>query len=132
MEYFKKRGEKSNLKVKYHGYLLDSDIDKIVKLSHIGMAPYIPSIENEAYYGDPSKIKKYLSFALPVITTNAFEFSKEIKRANAGILIGYKKADLVNAIKKITNRYNFYQKGAGNLGKKYYYKNLYPNMFTSY
>lgn len=132
LKYFKTRSLKSKLKINYYGYLLDDDIDKIVKRNHIGIAPYIPSIENEAFYGDPSKIKRYLSFGLPVITTNAFEFSKEIKKTNAGILISYKNKDLVTAINKIINKYTFYQKGARKLGKIYYYKNLYPKMFTPY
>lgn len=132
LKYFKNRGTKSNLKIKYHGYLLECDIDKIVKRNHIGIAPYIPSIENEAFYGDPSKIKRYLSFGLPVITTNAFEFSKEIKKTNAGILIKYNKRDLINAINKVIDKYAFYQKGSRKLGKTYYYKNLYPKMFTPY
>ena len=132
LDYFKKRGAKSNLKIHYYGYMLDNDIDKIIKKSYIGIAPYIPSAENEAFYGDPSKIKKYLSFGLPVITTNVFEFSKEIKKYDAGILIDYTKEGLIQAIKKVIDDYGFYQKGAEKLSKIYYYENLYPEMFTPY
>lgn len=130
--YFKKRGTNSKLKINYHGYLLEKDIDKIFKKAHIGIATYIPSDKNVSFYGDPSKIKRYLSFNLPVITTNTFEFSKEIKKLNAGILIKYESDDLINAIKKIINKYNHYKKGAKKLSHKYYYKKLYPKMFTPY
>ncbi len=132
LEYFKNKGKNSKLKVNYHGYMLDPEVDKILKKSDIGIAPYIPSIENEAFYGDPSKIKRYLSFGLPVITTNVFEFSREIKKSHAGILIDYKTSKLIDAIAKVVGNYTFYQNGAKKLGKKYYYKNLYPNMFTPY
>ncbi|MEK7550216.1 MAG: glycosyltransferase [Patescibacteria group bacterium] len=132
LEYFKSNGEKTNLKIKYHGYPSDNDIDEILGKSHIGIATYIPNQENVSYYGDPSKIKGYLSFGLPVITTNVFEFSKEIKSFNAGVLIGYKKENMIKAITKIVNNYSFYRSGAKKLAKKYYYKNLYPNMFKPY
>lgn len=133
LEYFKRREEKSSLKVNYHGYLLDMDIDEILKKSHIGIATYIPSQENVSYYGDPSKIKRYLSFDLPVITTNVFEFSKELKRTNAGLLVNYyKMSELIGAIHKIINNYEFYKKGSRLLSQRYYYKNLYLKMFTPY
>ncbi len=132
LEYFKKISKKNNPKIKYHGFPPDKDIDKILTKSHIGIATYVPNKNNISYYGDPSKIKGYLSFNLPVITTNVFEFSKEIKKFNAGILINYKKDKLIKAIGEIIDNYSVYQKGVKRLADKYYYKKLYPNMFTPY
>jgi glycosyltransferase involved in cell wall biosynthesis len=133
LEYFKSRLEKTSLKINFYGYLLDKDVNKILKKSHIGLAPYVPSQENASYYGDPSKIKKYISFDLPVITTNVFEFSKELKRANAGVLIDHnKKKELVSSIHQIINNYKSYRKNARLLNQRYYYKKLYPKMFTPY
>lgn len=131
--YFKKRSATLNLNIKYHGYLLDKDIENILKNSHIGIATYIPNSNDVSYYGDPSKIKQYLSFGLPVITTNVFQFSNEIKVNRAGVLINYnKKGELVKAIKEIVNSYHIYKHNAINLSKKYYYKNLYPKIFSDY
>src|SRR3989344_8345318 len=76
LEYFKRRKRDTKLKVNFNGYLLENEINKILRKVHIGIATYIPSNKNVAFYGDPSKIKRYLSFNLPVITTNVFEFSK--------------------------------------------------------
>lgn len=133
LEYFMDRGERSALQVNFHGYLHDKDIDRLLRKSHIGIATYIPSRDNVSYYGDPSKIKRYLSFDLPVITTNVFEFSKELKKANAGILVNYHKPnELIDAIHTILTNYALYKKGSRLLNQKYYYKNLYPEMFKPF
>jgi glycosyltransferase involved in cell wall biosynthesis len=119
------------LKVIFHEYLDDSRRDQILKKCDIGIATYVPGRDNVAYYGDPSKIKQYLSSGLPVITTNVFEFSKEIKKEKAGIIIDYfSNQDLTQALKELTKNINLYSKGATKLAKKYYYKNIYKEFFN--
>lgn len=113
----------------FHGYIEDDKkVNAILNSCHIGIAPYIPDKTNVAYYSDPSKIKRYLEFALPVITTNVFSFSADIKKENAGVVIPYRTESLLNAIKKILNSYTSFQKNALLLAKKHNYQAIYPSM----
>ncbi len=132
-DYFKKLAKESSIKINFYGFLDESQNKKISKIflnSSIGIATYVPGKSNVSYYGDPSKIKMYLGFGLPVITTNAFAFSEEIKNTKSGIIINYhKKGELIGAINKINNNYLFYQDNARKLAKKYFYKKLYRPMF---
>jgi glycosyltransferase involved in cell wall biosynthesis len=130
LNYFKKRAISSPLKVIFHEYLEDEKCDRILKKCDIGIATYIPGKDNVSYYGDPSKIKQYLSFGLPVITTDVFDFSREIKNSQAGIIINYDNPqELVKALRKIITKYTFYSNNAISLAKKYSYRKIYPEFF---
>lgn len=129
--YFQKRADKSGLKTKFFGYIPENNyLQKSLNRTDIGIALYTPDPGNVSYYGDPSKIKAYLSESLPVIATDTFEFSKEIKRYKAGIIIEYNnKNQLLRAIQTIEDNYFFYSKNAYALAAKYTYQALYIKLF---
>jgi hypothetical protein len=83
-----------------------------------------------SYYGDPAKVKKYLEFNLPIIMTDVFEFSKDLRKSNSGIVINYgNSTQLIEAIKEISKYYSKYCRNVMKLRSKFYYKSLYPKMF---
>ncbi len=129
--YFRERSKKAPFVTTFHGLQTNPVvINQILGKCTIGFAPYVPEPTNVSYYGDPSKIKNYLSIGLPVITTNVFVFSKEIEEKKAGIIINYSKPEeLSKSISKITANYERYQKNARELADKYNYKKIYPAMF---
>lgn len=134
--YFKEMAKKSILKFQFYGILSEKKknderkIQKILSNCNIGIATYIPEESNVSYYGDPAKIKKYLSAYLPVITTDVFYFSEEIKKSKAGIIIDYyEPKELIKAIYTIIHNYPLYQKNAIKIANKYNYKRIYPTMF---
>jgi glycosyltransferase involved in cell wall biosynthesis len=129
-KYFIRKAIKSGLKANFYGYVDEKKFEDVLINSTIGIAPYIPSKSNVSFYGDPGKVKRYISFGLPAIITDVFEFSKELKNAGAGEIIEYGNAsDLVAAISKIVKNYNKYQNNAIELNEKFYYKKIYPKMF---
>lgn len=134
--YFKKRAKKSVIPTTFYGLLSEQDMHQSKKIlailasCDIGIALYVPEESNVSYYGDPSKVKKYLSSALPVITTDVYEFSQEIENNKAGEIINYYDPNgLINAIKKISEDYNSYRKSALELAKQYSYRNIYKKLF---
>ena len=122
----------SPYKTTFYGYLKNNkDIQKIIGSCHIGLAPYVPEESNVSYYSDPSKIKAYLSLGVPVITTDVFTFSSEITKSKAGVVIDYFKPEqFVHAVSDITKGLSSFRKASYKLGNKYYYKNIYPQLFT--
>jgi glycosyltransferase involved in cell wall biosynthesis len=129
-EYFKARAKKSRITTTFYGYLEEDMVNDVLKKCTIGIATYKPEESSVSQYGDPGKIKRYLSLGIPVITTNVLEFAKEIEKHKAGIVINYKnKYELVAAIKKIMARHAEYSRNAYLLSQKYYYKKIYPQMF---
>ncbi len=129
-KYFKNRAKKSKVKTKFYGYVDEKTFEKILLKCTIGISPYMPEPSSVSYYTDPGKPKRYLNFGLPCITTDVIDFSKEIEKHKAGIVIDYyNPKDLINAIKKIVKNYKSYQKNAISLNEKYYYKNIYSKMF---
>lgn len=131
-EYFKKLAKKSNLPTTFYGYINENEkINEILSGSNIGIACYIPDPSNVSYYGDPSKIKLYLSYGLPVITTNVFEFSNKIKEEKAGIILDYNNQnEFIEAISKILKGESLFSKNALTLSRKYYYKKIYKKLFS--
>lgn len=129
--YFKRRASKSKIDTTFYGYLEGDSFNDVLNKCAIGIATYTPEVGNVSQYGDPGKVKRYLSLGIPIITTNILEFSKEIEKSGAGVIIDYNsKQQLINAIHKIMNNHNEYSKNAYKLSKKFYYKKIYPPMFT--
>lgn len=130
LEYFKNRAKISHIKVKFYGYIADDNkVNMIIDLSLIGLATYAPDESNVTHYTDPSKIKKYISRGLPVITTDVFEFSNEIVRHKAGVIIPYKKKYVIPSIQLILENYHEYSQNALTLAHKYLYSRLYKRLF---
>lgn len=130
-KYFRARAGQSEIPIHFHGLLnvySQKAID-IIKKTNIGVALYKPEPGNVSYFGDPSKIKNYLSFGLPVVTTDVFEFSKEIRKSKAGLVIPYRKDSLIQSLDKISRRYNAYTYQSYALAKKYNYAVTYETMF---
>lgn len=129
--YFKEKSQQSEIPLYFHGLLdvYSKKATKIIERTNIGIAMYKPEPGNVSYFGDPSKIKNYLSFGLPVITTNVFEFSKEIKKSKAGLVIPYSLIPFVNAVKLIRKNYDKFSSNAFELSKKYNYKIQYERLF---
>lgn len=128
--YFKKRAAKSPVKFNFHGYVTEEKFKQILSSCTIGIAPYTPEDSNVSRYGDPGKIKRYMEFNLPAIITDVFEFSKELASSKAGIVVKYgSEEELLRAVEKIINNYDFYVKNVLRLHKKFYYKVAYKHLF---
>lgn len=130
-EYFVKKAKSKKAKIIFHGYVNEKKLNNIISNCHIGFALYMPDPSNVSYYGDPGKIKKYISHGLPVITTNIHKFTNEIKQENAGIIIEYEnKKELIKAIETIILNYKKYQENVLRIRKKYFYRNIYKKIFA--
>jgi len=69
--------------------------------SDMGIACYKPEknkLSNFTYYADPTKIKDYLSYGLPVLTTNVPYNAYEINSAGCGFIVEYRKEEIEKAI----------------------------------
>ncbi len=130
-DYFEKRAEETKLECNFYGYVFEKDIDRIISNSTVGIATYVPDPSNVSYYGDPGKIKRYISLGIPVIATKIHEFSYEVEKKEAGILLEYGNSrQLVKAVKSIVGNYDKYCNNAIKLSKKLYYKKIYQPMFS--
>lgn len=129
-EYFKKIAKRSHVTCNFYGYLSEEEVEKVISRSTIGIAPYMPDPTQVSYYADSAKMKKYISLGLPIIATKVHEFSEEVERYNAGIIVKYGDSQqLVNAIKEINANYDSMLENVMELNNKYYYKNIYRKMF---
>lgn len=130
-DYFKKIAKKSGITCNFHGYLNEKEVEKVITHSTIGIAPYMPDPSNVSYYADSAKMKKYISFGLPIIATKVHEFSEEVEKFKAGIMVTYGDSQqLVDAISEINTNYRSMGKNARKLNELYFYKNIYPKMFN--
>jgi len=130
-EYFKERAKGSGVTFNFHGYITEEEVEKVISESTIGIAPYMPDPSNVSYYADSAKMKKYISLGLPIIATKVHEFSEEVEACKAGVIVKYGDSQqLVDAIKEINANYTSMLKNVMKLSNKYFYKNIYPQMFA--
>lgn len=118
--------------VKLYGYVESLDnIISIMRRWSVGVATYIPTPDNPAFYTDSSKIKAYLGTGTPVICTDVTPFAKEIKKNKSGIIIKYgDKDNFILSIDKLIKKQPKYSKNALSLAKKYNYKKIYKLFFS--
>lgn len=81
----------------------EAKVKEILSNCAIGVAPYVSSIDNYSRYTEPGKVKKYLSYGLPVVVTKVPQMAVEIESHRAGFAIEYNKEELVAAILKLLN-----------------------------
>lgn len=128
--HYRKLAISSPLKTVFHGYIQNNNqVNAILQRCHIGIAPYVPDKANIIYYTDPSKIKRYIEVGLPIITTNVFDFSKEISQYHAGIVIPYNSRAFVQAIQAIIEKYSLYEKNSLVLAERHRYTVTYASLF---
>lgn len=128
-EYFKEKAKKYGAKVKFYGFIENQDtLNNIARRWFVGLAPYNPVIGNESYFGDPSKIKVYLSQGVPIITTNVTEYGALARKHKFGITIGFTNKELLNAILTLYKQQRMYRKNALRYATSLYYKNLYKSL----
>lgn len=91
--------------VEFKGWIKERKIiDTTLGESAAAIITYVPEKEkiyNFSYYGDPIKIKEYLSSGLPVILTDIPHNAREIERRNCGIVVSYENKEIINAILKL-------------------------------
>lgn len=95
-----KKGLESH--VTFWGFVSDeAKVREILSNCAIGVAPYVPSIDNYTQYTEPGKVKQYLKYGLPVVVTKVPQMAVEIESRRAGFAIEYNKEELVAAILKL-------------------------------
>ena len=114
-------------KIVFTGFLLEKDLNDLVKNSYIGIAIWPDDIPVSATYGDPEKIRRYFHFGLPVVTTrNAFT-ADILKQEGAGIVVDSNSHDIARAISDLFFDMSLYFKVAAaskKLGESYMKKNI--------
>ena len=131
-ERIRKAAKKYGNRVKFYGYIDDQNIiNKIVRSWFVGLAIYEPVEGNESYFGDPSKIKVYLSQAVPIVTTHVTDYGRHAERYGFGITIPYQSKKLVESIEHIHKRQLTFRRKALAFAHRMYYRKVYQPMFQS-
>ncbi len=106
------------------------DVDNLVRTGAIGLALFAPDKSSYEYYSDVGKPKVYLAAGLPVIITRVPEIADIIEREQAGVVIGYNKEDLFNAMLLLLQSDAVYRRLRRNaivLSRRY----VWPNIFAA-
>lgn len=110
-------------RVIFHGFVKDPG--DIMRSWTVGAALYEHKANNLSIFGEPTKIKEYLSYGLPVITTHATYLHTEIRKYAAGKVIHEHTSNLKEAIDEITSHYPHYLQGVEHMVDAYEYKQWY-------
>jgi len=76
--FLKLKNKYSSNRIIFYGNRNQFEIDSILRSCHVGLAPYVSHPKNFTSFADPSKIKKYSEFALPLIMTHVPPNAKEL------------------------------------------------------
>ncbi len=130
-ESIRKRAMQLGNRVKFYGFIEDQNtLNTIVRRWFAGLAIYEPVPGNESYFGDPSKIKVYLSQGVPIITTSVTEYGQKAKLYNFGINSRYNVQGVVHAILTIHAKQLYYRKNALRFAERLYYRKLYKQLLV--
>ncbi len=85
----------------FFGFLKrDAEVTDIVSRSAVGVAPFVPTPDNNAMTADPGKLKLYMFLGLPVVVTK-IPSGMLIDSRRAGIAIDYDAGALAEAITRL-------------------------------
>ncbi|HEV2119148.1 MAG TPA: glycosyltransferase [Candidatus Bathyarchaeia archaeon] len=103
---------KANLgeRIEFLGLVRHDELLRYLSMYGIAVAPYMEDPDSITYLADPTKPKEYLACGLPVIITRVPWIAKEIERREMGIAIKYDKQELVDAIIRLLQDEEFYQR----------------------
>lgn len=128
-ESIRERARPFGNRVKFYGFIEDQNtLNAIARRWFAGLAIYEPVPGNESYFGDPSKIKVYLSQGIPIITTNVTEYGQKARIHKFGISVRYNIQNVVQAIFVIHTKQLYYRKNALQFAGRLYYRNLYKHL----
>lgn len=121
--------------ITFYGFIQShEEVEKLLALNSVSIAPYVDSYDNFVRYTDPGKVKAYLSVGLPIIITKIPDVWKEIVRKNVGIATD----DSPEALAEATVRLLFNDKqlqafrlAALKLGKKYTWDTIFAKALLS-
>lgn len=91
---------KIDKQVVFHGWIKDRQmVGKLLSNAVIGLATFNEKIrKDEVRNADPVKIKEYMAFGLPVITTKAINNYKDIIKSKSGFVVDYDPIKLADAV----------------------------------
>lgn len=130
LSHYKQLARKLRIENRVTFYGSVEDISLIFKKWDIGIALYEDTRDNLSKYCEPTKLKNYLSYGLPVITTKATYFSKEVEQRGVGVVVDETIESLEIAIEEIVSNYDIYQGKISRLLKKYEYVSWYNKKFS--
>ena len=127
LNHYKKLAGKLKItkKIRFYGFVKDPS--QILRKWAIGLALYEDRADNVSKYCEPVKIKDYLAYGLPVITTRTTYMYKELEKYKAGEIVDENTQGLGRAIRKIENNYKAYELGIKEMLKDYEYQKWYKN-----
>jgi len=108
--------------VVFTGFLTESELNKLISQSWVGLAVWRSDIASSATYGDPEKIRRYLNYGIPIVVTRNAYTSLIVEDAAAGIVCDSNYEDLISAILLLfsdANLYYNYSENSLKIGKKY-------------
>ena len=114
--------------VTFTGYQPDKKLEKIMSRAHVAVAPYREKKSNFSYYGDPGKVKSYLSLGLPVIITEVPAVASDLEKYKCGLVINYSEDRLIGALERFFLDLKFsykYRKNALKFASRFTWEKIY-------
>lgn len=131
-ENLKKLAKELNIEnhVKFYGWVIDRvKVEKILSDGAVGLVLFNTKIfKEEVKNADPMKLKDYMVFGMPIISTDAISTKDGIRKARAGIIIKYDIEEFTNAVIKLLmeqSLLNQYRENALDYVKKFDIENIY-------
>ena len=109
--HYKKLADEMNLngQVYFIGKLTQEELPKVTASTHIGIA-LIENLSVSYYYALPNKLFEYIMADVPVIVSNLPQMIEIIEKYDVGYAVEFgNNAELISAIKKLTDDENLYE-----------------------
>jgi glycosyltransferase involved in cell wall biosynthesis len=89
----------------WHGNQDEVGINRILVGGCLAIAPYPKMSHSFSNYSDPSKIKNYLQFGLPILTTNVTPISESLFKAGLALEVSPSSEDIARVILEVLSDY---------------------------
>lgn len=119
--------------ITFHGFISGKkELDEIFARVVLGLALYAPEKDTATSFTDPGKIKDYLSYGLPILTTRVPQIATEIEELSAGWVIEYEAQALEQKLMEVLSDLNFLKQTSEKslvLARRYLWNNILDSVF---
>lgn len=105
----------------------DTELEQLLKTAKVGLALYKPEPLSSKYFADVSRIRRFLAYGVPVITTAVAPTYTTVSEEHCGYICEWDWVDITVGIRYCINSFEGLSENAYRAAEKYTFENWFSN-----
>lgn len=106
----------------------EDELESLLKVARVGLSPYKPHYQKKGskYYCDSSRIRRFLAYGVPVVTTDVAPTHTTLIEENCGSVVQWSVKGLIEGLQYCLDNFDELSKNALKAAKEYTFQQWFP------